>query len=424
MENTVIIIGAGAAGLLAARDLAKAGYLVTVLEANNRTGGRIHTLAAPGFGQPIELGAEFIHGRMPVSFALLEEAGLRHKKITGSMVRVKNGRWQQQDDFTIDWNLLMEKLAELKEDMTMAHFLQTRFAGDEYAVLRDSVQRFAEGFDVADINQVSALALRREWSHEEQEQYRVAGGYGLLIQFLEKQCIAEGVIIHTVCVVKKITWKRGHVQVTNAIRQSFTAHKLLITVPIGVLCAGPGRPAGMEFAPVPEAYLQAAGNIGYGAVTKLLLQFGTPFWNSYSPNPGFIISEESIGTWWTQGRPGSSLLTGWAGGPRSARLGELDEAAIIQAGLQSLAGIFNKTVHALHADLVAAKAVSWQQEPFSLGAYSYDTIHTAAARQVLRQPIENTLFFAGEALYEGPSPGTVEAALTSGREAAGRIMEI
>jgi monoamine oxidase len=398
--------------------------MVTVLEGNDRTGGRIHTVSAPGFVHPIELGAEFIHGRMPISFSLLEEAKLMYNKITGSMVRVKNGRWQQQNDFTIDWDLLMKKLHELTEDMTMARFLQTRFAGDEYAVLRDAVQRFAEGFDVADVDKVSALALRKEWSHEEQEQYRVAGGYGLLIQFLENQCIAGGVAIHTGCVVKKISWEPGRVQVASAHRQSFTAHKLVITVPIGVLCADAGQLAAIEFTPVPEAYLQAAANIGYGSVTKLLLQFGTAFWNSYTPNPGFIISEETIGTWWTQGKPGASLLTGWAGGPRAARLEELDEAAIIQAGLQSLAGIFNKTVGELGAELVAARAVSWLREPFSLGAYSYDTIHTAAARQLLRQPLDKTLFFAGEALYEGPSPGTVEAALTSGRDAAARIGEI
>ena len=423
VKNTIVIIGAGASGLMAARELSAAGYPVTILEAADRIGGRIHTITAPGFEHPIELGAEFVHGHLPISFALMKEAGLKQHTITGNMVRVKNGRWQQQEDFTIDWDLLMQKLQALKEDMTMAAFLQTRFPGDEYAALRHSVQRFAEGFDVADINEVSAMALREEWSHEEQEQYRIEGGYGRLVAFLAQQCTDKGVAIHTGCIVKKVGWGKGRVQVSCANGQSYAGNQLIITVPVGVLHAGVTQPAGIEFEPLPEAYLQAADKIGYGPVTKLLLQFSTDFWSSYAQNPGFIISEETIGTWWTQGKPGARMLTGWVGGPRAARLKDLDEAAIVQEGLQSLAAIFNKTMKELQDLLIVSKAVHWQKQPFSLGAYSFDTIHTTAARRLLRQPLENTLFFAGEALYEGPSPGTVEAALTSGRDTARLLIQ-
>jgi len=423
MQDPIIIIGAGAAGLMAARELSAAGYPVILLEGAERTGGRIHTITAPGFEQPIELGAEFVHGRLPISLALLREAGLETEPVTGNMVRVNYGKWQQQEDFTIDWDLLMQKLHALKTDMTMAAFLQAHFPGDEYAALRNSVQRFTEGFDVADVNDVSALALREEWSHEEHGQYRVSGGYGPLVQFLAGQCRSRGVLIHTGCVVKKIDWQKGRVQVSCANGQHFTGHQLIITVPAAVLQAGADQTAGMEWAPVPEAYRLAAQKTGYGSVTKLLLQFNTAFWNSYAKNPGFIISEAPIGTWWTQSTPGAGLLTGWAGGPRAARLAALDEPALVQEGLRSLAAVFNKTVEELQALLVTARAVDWLKNPFSLGAYSYDTIHTAGARRLLHTPIENTVFFAGEALYDGPSPGTVEAALTSGRDTARMLMK-
>lgn len=425
MQHSVIIIGAGAAGLMAASELAAAGHPVVLLEAAERAGGRIHTIDAPGFGRPVELGAEFIHGHLPLSFALLREAGLKEEKVTGRMVRVKNGRWQQQDDFTIDWELLMQKLHALKEDMTMAAFLQTRFAGDVHAALRESVRRFAEGFDVADVDEVSALALREEWSHEEEEQYRIAGGYGQLIRFLAGQCIGRGVALHTGCVVKHVSWQKDHVQVSCANGQQFAGHRLITTVPAGVLRVGAEQPAGIAFDPVPENYIAAAAGIGYGNVIKLLLQFNTAFWNDYAENAGFIFGEGTVNTWWTQGGSAkTSLLTGWMGGPRCAPLDGLDETAIIQAGIQSLAAIFDKPADQLKALLTAARAVNWQQQPFSLGAYSYDTIHTAAARRRLRRPLENTLFFAGEALYEGASPGTVEAALSSGRETARLLMGI
>ena len=74
MKNKVIIIGAGAAGLMAARLLAEQGYTVTILEAQDRTGGRIHTLHDKSFAQPVELGAEFIHGNLPVTIGLLKES--------------------------------------------------------------------------------------------------------------------------------------------------------------------------------------------------------------------------------------------------------------------------------------------------------------------------------------------------------------
>ena len=417
MQETIIIVGAGAAGLMAARKLSRAGYAVTMLEGAGRSGRRIHTFEAPGSEQPIELGAEFVHGQLPLTFSLLKEAGLTSIPVTGRMRRVKNGQWQEQEDFTIDWDLLMRRLHELENDMTMADFLRTRFAGDEYAALRFSVQRFAEGFDVADINKVSALALREEWGHEEHEQYRIPGGYRLLVDYLVRQCTTAGVVIYHSCIVKTIHWTKDDVQVSCANGRQFRSNKLVVTVSAGVLQAGAHQTAGIAFTPAPGAYVQAMHHIGYGTVTKLLLQFKTAFWNNYAKNTGFIISEEPVGTWWTQSER-SGLLTGWLGGPRAAGLDGMKDADIVQLGLRSLAGIFSKTVEELQALLVEANVANWQKDPFSMGAYSYDTIHTAAARQLLRTPLENTLFFAGEALYEGVSPGTVEAALDSGAAVA------
>jgi monoamine oxidase len=71
MQSSILIIGAGAAGLIAARRLSAAGHAVTVLEASDRIGGRIHTIQPPGFVRPIEAGAEFMHGKLPVTMQLL-----------------------------------------------------------------------------------------------------------------------------------------------------------------------------------------------------------------------------------------------------------------------------------------------------------------------------------------------------------------
>src|SRR5580700_11729613 len=88
--ETIIVIGAGAAGLIAARELARAGRKVTILEARDRCGGRIHPLPAAEFGYPTESGAEFVHGEAPVTRRLLREAGL-------SLLPIQGARWTMQD---------------------------------------------------------------------------------------------------------------------------------------------------------------------------------------------------------------------------------------------------------------------------------------------------------------------------------------
>src|SRR5205814_6127959 len=80
----IIVIGAGAAGLMAARELARAGKRVTILEARDRCGGRIHPLPASAFGYPADGGAEFVHGEAPVTRGLLSEAGLSMRTIEGT----------------------------------------------------------------------------------------------------------------------------------------------------------------------------------------------------------------------------------------------------------------------------------------------------------------------------------------------------
>ena len=90
--------------------------------------------------------------------------------------------------------------------------------------------------------------------------------------------------------------------------------------------------------------------------------------------------------------------------------------------LQSLSGIFKKPVHTLKQLLTASLVAKWQNDPFVKGAYSYGMIHSTEAQKIFANPVQDSIFFAGEAFYNGPSPGTVEAALVSGKNVAERIM--
>src|SRR5882757_622643 len=155
---SVIVIGAGAAGLLAARELSAAGFSVLVLEAANAPGGRILTLEGNGFSGPVEAGAEFVHGDLPLTLQLLKEGGISYRPVRGKMMQVQKGEWGRQNMFAGQWSALMQKMQALEEqgqDLPVADFLVREFPGEKYAGLRVSVQRFAEGYGLADVHTAS-----------------------------------------------------------------------------------------------------------------------------------------------------------------------------------------------------------------------------------------------------------------------------
>lgn len=413
MKESIIIIGAGAAGLMAARKLSAAGYPVTVLEANERIGGRIHTIQPPGFLQPIEEGAEFMHGKLPLTMQLLKEADMPCQPVQGAMMRVKNGEWSTQEDFIAGWDELLHRMGNLKEDMTLGDFLQRYFSNEKYALLRQSAQRFAEGFDVADLSQVSVMGLREEWRHEEEEQYRIPGGYTGLMEYLQKAGRADGCTIHTSCTVKTIRWQRNQVEAAAADGRVFTAQKAIITLPLGVLQANQEHFTAISFEPAVSAQEQGVQQIGFGAVVKVIVQFSERFWLRYKENIGFILSEEAIPTWWTHLPNTDAILTGWLGGPKTARFTDATDETVLQQAIQSLANIFRMPVNEIQALVTASHIARWQTNPWSLGAYSYNKLFTTDARALLNKPVEDTLYFAGEGVYDGINGGTVEAALQS-----------
>jgi len=138
-ETDILIIGAGATGLMAARELTKAGKKVIVLEARDRCGGRIHTLNNELFFKNSELGAEFIHGDLQTTLGLLKKAGIALQPAGGEMWHAHDGKLDKDGPFAEGWDLLMEKLEELETDTSINQFLAKEFPGDQYDQLKKSV---------------------------------------------------------------------------------------------------------------------------------------------------------------------------------------------------------------------------------------------------------------------------------------------
>ncbi|MBC7949619.1 MAG: FAD-dependent oxidoreductase [Chitinophagaceae bacterium] len=419
--RTIIIIGAGPAGLMAAKKLSKK-YKVIILEARDRIGGRIQSVMEPGFSTLVESGAEFIHGKLPQTFRLLKKAGIGYEKMQGQMYRVGPDGWQIQKEMIPGWYKLLKQMKKEKRDRTLSDFLEEYYPGEPHRAFRLQVRSYAEGFDLADTSKVSIHALRKEWSAEEEEIYRITGGYGQLIRYLEEECHKHGCDIYTDNCVQQIDWEKEDVTVYSTSGKKFSGEKCIITVPLNIFAKVIG-PGAINITPPLDEQVTAAKEVGFGTAIKIAFEFNEPFWKGYAENPGFIISDEPVPVWWVGNSKAPRLLTGWKGGPGAALLSKCTDDEILQTALQSLSVIFRIPIIALREKLVASKIFNWLKQDYSEGAYSHDYPTSEKAKNLLNTSVADTIFFAGEGIFQGASAGTVEAALASGKQTASKLMK-
>ncbi len=417
---------------MAAYTLAKAGKMVTVLEARDRTGGRMNTIYHSHFFERAELGAEFVHGNVPITLGLLAEAGLSYHHAGGEMWRYDGGQFQKDSGMIGGWDELMQKLEEQQEDITLNQFLDTHFSDEGYSDLKDQVRRYASGYDTSDPDRVSVLSLRKEWQAEDDDaQYRIDEGYCALVRYLTNSIKAAGGEIYLNAALQRLQWEKGNVKAHTTDGSVYEAKQLLFAIPLGVWQAPEHAQGKFQIEPPITEQTAALNKLGFGSVIKVLLQFKEAFWvhqptgdagQKSMHDMGFLFTEEAIPTWWTQAPTPSELLTGWLGGPTAEKWKDCTEEEILMQALTSLGNVFSRDAEELKNYLIAWHVANWSAEPYTYGSYAYDTVDTADSLQLLNTPVEETLYFAGEFMYQGPAMGTVEAALTSGKLAAERLI--
>lgn len=428
----ILIIGAGASGLIAGISLARSGRQVTILEARDRCGGRIHSVSLPHFTRTTELGAEFVHGLLPHTLRLLTEAGIDPFPASGKPYKRTIRGLELQGDMIEGWEELVRKASLLERDTSLDNFLDQYFSGAGYEELRRSVRRFTEGYDAADSAKASVFSLRKEWEGEMEDQFRVPGGYGRMVSYLEQQFREAGGQLHLQSPVTHLSWQSGQVAATVKNGNRYEAARLVCTVPIGVLQAPPGIEGAIRFEPeLPPDIAEAIGNIGYGPVIKFLFQFKERFWERpdigerlglIPTDMGFVFTYETVPTWWTQHPDTDPLLTGWLSGPDALPWYDSTDEALLEEAMKSLSRIFLLSAEELEG-LVQAKTVyNWLSDPYARGSYSYAYPDSERARKRLNRPLDNTIYFAGEGYYRGNAAGTVEAALISGLKVADIIL--
>lgn len=428
----VLILGAGAAGLAAAAELTQQGCNVCMLEARERVGGRILTRQEPDLPIPIELGAEFIHGRSPVTLEWIRRSGSTIVDAVQTRRILRAGKLQDGDDQFEQLKQGLSRIRRPRKDLPFGEFLESA-AGRKLAPrLRQFARALVEGFDAADPNRVSTLAILDEWSGQgaaDAPTFRPLGGYTALIGAISASIDPSRLSLHLNTIVHEVRWQRGDVTVnTTTPGQAFsvTAPRAIVALPLGVLQAPVQAAHAVRFMPALASKQRAFGGLAVGPVVKVMLRFREPFWETadggrHSDAAFFIDPGGTFPALWSSLPLRSSVLTAWAAGPAAVRLGGLGSHELIHLALNYLHDVFGKGARA-HERLEAGYVHDWQADRFSCGAYSYVTAGGSTARKLLAAPLQNTLFFAGEATDTQGESGTVAGALNSGRRAAREVL--
>jgi monoamine oxidase len=425
LDADVIVAGAGVAGLAAALELSSAGKSVLVIEARDRTGGRILTEFTGRYPRlPVELGAEFVHGRHPTLVEFSRNAGLKLTKVSGTFYHQSNGRLKSFDDDDESSDVLNSpELA--RQDIAFSDFIRNAAASDRGKSWTTS---FVEGFNGAFAERISTKALYHQQQAENRidggSSWRMDSGYSSLVTIYERR-VRESAELLLNTTIRAIDWSPRRVQVTavsHGQQISASAQAAIIAVPLGILLARSPE-LSIAISPEPEVCHELK-LLDPGWAMRLNFVFSEPVWEDAAPGASFIFFRgRQFPTWWTRQSSSGYLLTGWNGGPKAAALANLSRDELAKIALNALSKLLARDAADLKSKLESVHYHDWHNDPYCAGSYSYVTAGGFDFSQRVSQPVENTLWLAGEAIASDGYWGTVHGAIESGRRAASGILE-
>lgn len=410
-ENTdhdVIVVGAGAAGLAAARDLTDRGFDVLVLEARDRIGGRILTCRASA-RRPIELGAELLHTAQNPLLQVFADAGVATVGVGGTR--------QLAADFGERLDDALDRLPAPAHAQSAEAYLAAIDDAADHALLSDAfdAQRGREALrrtSAAD----AVRELRLELEHGEfmsTFNSRVPGGLDQLAHLA-----AFGLNVLTGARVERIELTGAGVAIQAATRngvRTFRCRRAVVALPLGVL-----KNNDVQFEPaLPAPTATAIHEIISLDVIKILFTFEGDVWSLGEDIAH--LEDGPLSAIWNCSYDGvdasQTVLVAWAVGDQARRHSEMETPAMMAAALEQV----RSTLGAPDLDPATTAYHSWLGDPHARGAYSHLPPGAGPdARRRLAAPVADTLFWAGEATAQW-RPRTVHGAWMSGLRAAGEL---
>lgn len=428
MDVDVIVIGAGVAGLAAASELGRHKLTVLVLEARDRIGGRVWSVAPRGWTQPVELGAEFVHGGNGALRKLLHRGRIGTYPNAEEMWWRQDGELRRIPDFWERIAAVAEKISVRKQGGSFDEFLRStgRLLPAEDRWL---AEHYAGSFNAAPVSALSAAVMREDHGGADNTDFKVAGRYDRVVEELRRQLPEDRVTLWLRTEVTEVRWRRGAVSVVTRgsgaakVVETHRAQAVVVTLPLGVLKAG-----SVTFTPGLGHKQSLLERLGWGQVVRITFRFRPGIWKLVPAHvrrrknrfTGFLNAPgEAFPVWWAL-TPSAPILTAWAGGEAARDIVGLSLARQVRVALGSLASILGTTSKAVRAQLVGWQTHDWHGDPYARGAYSYAVAGSEDGPRQLAKPLARTLFFAGEATAK--DLGTVHGALESGLFAAREIV--
>ncbi len=417
----VAIIGGGLAGLSAARTLARHGVRTAVFEAATVLGGRVRTVRRRGSTLPIELGAEFVHGTPRPLCALAEAEGLELTTLREKhVVKLPDG-WGEESDFWGRFSGLIAGAKHSRPEVSAADYLDATVHSPKDGVLARLV---VEGFHAAPLADVSARALAEDASASgSMRQARLRDGYDRVTEALLRDCDPEQLTIELGARVRRVEWTPGGVRLSGergGERFEAKARRCLVSVSIGVLKAPASE--GLEFAPALRDRNEALSGLAMGQVAKVVLTFARASFPHPLEDGAFLHDPEGeFPTFWARASGDELQLTAWTGAGRALPLAGLGKDALVERARAALSRSLDLVRARVDAALLDAHHFDFMSDPLTRGAYSYVRPGGEHAAEELAKPVEDTLFFCGEALSP-ENAGTTSGALGSGQHAARAIL--